>query len=135
MTPSPHPATASSPTPATNQPPRAEHAPGTPDAKTNPNAPAADGASGADVAPAAKGPDWWLMMRAFLTQGKRIASFAPSSKSMARKLLAGIDWDKTESLVELGGGTGPITVEMARLARPTTRLVVIELDPTLCSRL
>jgi phospholipid N-methyltransferase len=82
-----------------------------------------------------KGPDWWLMMKAFLTQGKRIASFAPSSRFMARKILDGIDWNKTRTIVELGAGTGPITAAMVKAARPDTKLVVIELDPTLCGRL
>ncbi len=105
------------------------HAPPAPagDAKTNPNPPAS--------AAAPKGPDWWLMMRAFLTQGKRVASFAPSSRFMARKILDGIDWDKAGSIVELGAGTGPITAEMVKKANPKTRLVVIELDPILCGRL
>ncbi len=82
-----------------------------------------------------KGPDWWLMMRAFLTQGKKIASFAPSSRFMARKLLDGIDWTNTQTIVELGAGTGPITAVMTKLARPETKLIVIELDPILCGRL
>jgi len=96
------------------------------DAKTNPNPPAA-------ARP--KGPDWWLMMKAFLRQGKRIASFAPSSRFMARKVVDGIDWEQTKYVVELGAGTGPITAEMLRRAKPHTRLLVIELDPTLCGRL
>src|SRR4051812_24638430 len=77
------------------------HAPPAPvgDAKTNPNPPASA------VTP--KGPDWWLMMKAFLTQGKRVASFAPSSRFMARKILDGIDWNTAGSIVELGAGTGP----------------------------
>src|SRR5829696_5416341 len=117
MTPStvtPHPANA---TPTTDTPATA--------AKTNPNPPAR----------APKGPDWWLMMKAFLTQGKRVASFAPSSRFMARKILDGIDWTKTRTIVELGAGTGPITAAMVKAARPDTKLVVIELDPTLCGRL
>lgn len=102
------------------------HTPPVPEAKTNPNPP---------HAATPKGPDWWLMMRAFLTQGKRIASFAPSSRFMARKILDGIDWSKAGSIVELGAGTGPITAEMVKMANPKTKLVVIELDPTLCGRL
>jgi phospholipid N-methyltransferase len=86
-------------------------------------------------AKAPKGPDWWLMMKAFLTQGKRIASFAPSSRFMARKIIDGIDWATTKHIVELGAGTGPITAEMVKRARPETKIVVIELDPVLCGRL
>ncbi len=97
------------------------------EAKTNPHSHAG--------AHAPKGPDWWLMMRAFLTQGKRIASFAPSSRFMARKILDGIDWATARTIVELGAGTGPITAELVKLARPDAKLVVVELDPTLCGRL
>ena len=76
------------------------------------------------------------MMKAFLRQGRKIASFAPSSRFMARKVVDGIDWDTAKCIVELGAGTGPITAE-TRQARvqPHTKLVVIELDPTLCGRL
>lgn len=95
--------------------------------KTNPNPPQAIRSP--------KGPDWWLMMRAFLTQGKKIASFAPSSRFMARKIIDGIDWKTTRTIVELGAGTGPITAEMVKAASPDAKLVVIELDPTLCGRL
>jgi phospholipid N-methyltransferase len=105
------------------------HEPSAPDAKTNPNHPPAPPGGHPN------GPDWWLMMKAFFRQGKRIASFAPSSKSMARKIAHGIDWNRARCVVELGAGTGPITAELVRRASPHTRLIVIELDPTLCGRL
>jgi phospholipid N-methyltransferase len=97
------------------------------DAKTSPRPPAGPATP--------KGPDWWLMMKAFFKQGKRIASITPSSRFMARKTLDGIDWEKTRHVVELGAGTGPITAELVKRAGPHTKLVVIELDPTLCGRL
>jgi phospholipid N-methyltransferase len=75
------------------------------------------------------------MMKAFLTQGKKIASFAPSSRFMARKIIDGIDWANARTIIELGAGTGPITAELVKKARPDTKLIVIELDPTLCGRL
>lgn len=99
------------------------------DPKSNPNPPPTPPAG------APRGPDWWLMMRAFLQQGRKIASFAPSSRFMARKVIDGINWDTARCVVELGAGTGPITAETVKRLKPHTRLVVIELDPTLCSRL
>jgi phospholipid N-methyltransferase len=75
------------------------------------------------------------MMKAFLTQGRKIASFAPSSGPMARKMIDGIDWDSAKCIVELGAGTGPITAQVVKRLKPHTRAVVIELDPTLCGRL
>jgi phospholipid N-methyltransferase len=124
---------------ATTTPPHASHGGGHTPAIATPTETAATAAkTNPNVSPTAhapKGPDWWLMMKAFFTQGKRIASIAPSSRSMARKILDGIDWTKTRTIVELGAGTGPITAAMVRAARPETKLVVIELDPTLCGRL
>jgi phospholipid N-methyltransferase len=103
------------------------------DPKSNPNAPPAPAPSQRAVPSA--GPDWWLMMKAFFRQGRKIASVAPSSRFMARKIIDGIDWDQAKCIVELGAGTGPITAEIVKRVRPHTNLLVIELDPTLCGRL
>jgi phospholipid N-methyltransferase len=100
--------------------------------------PAIDSKSNPNIAPipsTPQGPDWWLMMKAFLRQGRQIASFAPSSRYMARKIVDGIDWEQAKCIVELGAGTGPITAEIIKCVRPHTKLLVIELDPTLCGRL
>ena len=96
------------------------------DRKTNPNPPPS-------VSP--RGPDWWLMMKKFWQKGRSIASFAPSSRFMARKIVGGIDFDSARCIVELGAGTGPITAELVRRVQPHTKLLVIELDPDLCARL
>jgi phospholipid N-methyltransferase len=82
-----------------------------------------------------RGPDWWLMMKKFWSKGRSIASFAPSSRFMARSMLAGIDFGTARCVVELGAGTGPITAELVRRLSPQTKLLVIELDPDLCGRL
>lgn len=96
------------------------------DVKANPN-PAPSGSP--------RGPDWWLMMRKFWSKGRSIASFAPSSRYMARAIVGGINFETANCIVELGAGTGPITAELIRRVRPQTRLLVIELDPDLCARL
>ena len=79
--------------------------------------------------------DWWLVFKKFLTQGTSIASFAPSSRFLATRLVKGIDFRRARCIVELGAGTGPITTELVRRARPDTRLIAIELDPDFCGRL
>ena len=83
----------------------------------------------------AKGPDWWLMFSKFLRHGTTIASFVPSSPFLARKMLKGIDWDAAKCIVELGAGTGPITSELVKRAKPGTKLVIIEQDADFCNRL
>ena len=84
---------------------------------------------------APKGPDWWLMMKKFFSKGRSIASFAPSSRFMARSMLRGIDFAAAKCIVELGAGTGPITAELVRLVGPHTKLLIVELDPDMCGRL
>ncbi|MDB5311105.1 MAG: ermA1 [Gemmataceae bacterium] len=101
------------------------HAPAA-DSKTHPHPPQSS---------SARGPDWWLMMKKFWSKGRSIASFAPSSRFMARSVVGGIDFDSARCIVELGAGTGPITAELVRRLRPQTKLLVIELDPDLCARL
>jgi phospholipid N-methyltransferase len=85
--------------------------------------------------PADAASDWWLMVRKFAQHGRSIASFAPSSRFLARKTCGGIDYDKARCVVELGAGTGPITRELVRRAKPHTRVMVVELDPDFCKRL
>src|SRR4051812_29410398 len=82
-----------------------------------------------------KGPDWWLMLTKFLKQGRTIASFAPSSRFMARSILRGIDFDRAKCIVELGAGTGPITAALVKHLKAHTKLLTIELDQDLAARL
>ncbi|MGL6095179.1 MAG: class I SAM-dependent methyltransferase [Fimbriiglobus sp.] len=81
------------------------------------------------------GPDWWLMVRKFIRHGTNIASVAPSSQYLARMILKGIDWDTAKCVVELGAGTGPVTVELLRRAKPHTKIVIVEIDHDFCNRL
>ena len=79
-----------------------------------------------------RGPDWWLMLRKFVSHGTAIASFSPSSRFLARSMIRGIDWVRAKCVVELGAGTGPVTKELVRAAAPGTRLVIVERDPDFC---
>ncbi|CAN5450202.1 rRNA adenine N-6-methyltransferase family protein [soil metagenome] len=82
-----------------------------------------------------KGADWWLVFRKFLKHGTSIATFVPSSKFLARSMMKGIDFEKAGCIVELGAGTGPITVELLKRVKPHTKLLIVELDADFCVRL
>jgi phosphatidylethanolamine/phosphatidyl-N-methylethanolamine N-methyltransferase len=82
-----------------------------------------------------RGPDWWLMLRKFFSHGRAIASFSPSSRFLSRSMVRGIDWARAKCVVELGAGTGPVTKELVKAARPDTRLVIVERDPDFCQLL
>jgi phospholipid N-methyltransferase len=75
------------------------------------------------------------MASRFLKHGTTVASFAPSSKYLARKIVDGIDFENSDCVVELGAGTGPITAELIRRVSPRTKLVIVELLPEFCARL
>jgi phospholipid N-methyltransferase len=73
--------------------------------------------------------DFTLFLGKFLRHGTAIASVAPSSRWLSRLAVHNIDWGRAATLVELGGGTGPITQAIAERVRPECRVVVIERDP------
>ncbi len=64
-----------------------------------------------------------------LTRGNTIASIAPSSRWLSRTTVRNIAWDRVNTLIELGAGTGPITRVLAERASPECRVVVVERDP------
>ncbi len=82
-----------------------------------------------------RAPDWLLMLGKFIRHGSTIASFVPSSRFLSKALLRGIDWDAAQCIVELGAGTGPVTKQMVKRAKPHTKLIVIEQDADFCRRL
>jgi phospholipid N-methyltransferase len=70
-----------------------------------------------------------LFLRKFLRHGTRVASFTPSSRSLAAAMCRSIDPAKPQTIVEVGAGTGAVTVVAIRKMHPRSRLVAIELDP------
>ena len=72
--------------------------------------------------------DFALFLGKFFRQGTAIASVAPSSRWLSETTVRNIDWGTVHALVELGAGTGPITRVIARHARPSCRVIVIERD-------
>ncbi|MFO0938765.1 MAG: methyltransferase domain-containing protein [Gemmataceae bacterium] len=79
--------------------------------------------------------DAMLVFKKFLKYGTNIATAVPSSRWLARSLIRGIDFDTVNTIVELGAGTGPITLEILKRLKPHTRFFVVEIDPDFCARL
>lgn len=57
---------------------------------------------------------------------RTVGAIAPSSRYLAKKMLAGVDFATAEVIVEYGPGTGVFTSEMIKRKRPETKLFVIE---------
>jgi phospholipid N-methyltransferase len=79
--------------------------------------------------------DLWLVLRNFFSNAKTVATIAPSSRSLSRAAVRGIDWSKTKCVVELGAGTGPVTAALAESAPPGVRLIINEYLPEFCEAL
>ncbi|MCU0866176.1 MAG: methyltransferase domain-containing protein [Planctomycetes bacterium] len=92
--------------------------------------PSAAGAS------AASGSGSWFL-RKFLRDPKEVASVWPSSRFLARAMVAGIDMAPGESIVELGPGTGPFTDAIVpKLASvPGASYLGIDRDPEFIAHL
>lgn len=69
-----------------------------------------------------------LFLRKFFRHGVKIASVWPSSKHLARATIKHVDFDKAKVIVELGAGTGPITIEVVKRLKPGTKFIAIERD-------
>lgn len=70
----------------------------------------------------------FLFVKKFLKHGTRVASFAPSSKALAKTMTKHIASDRPQTILELGAGTGAVTVAALECAHPQTRLIAVEID-------
>jgi phosphatidylethanolamine/phosphatidyl-N-methylethanolamine N-methyltransferase len=73
-------------------------------------------------------PEKLLFLRKFIKHGKRVASFAPSSRALARAMCVPVDPAMPQVIIELGAGTGAVTREISRRMHPESRLIAIEID-------
>ena len=64
----------------------------------------------------------------FLKHPLRNSVCLPSSPVLCRNMVRGLDFSRIHTIVELGAGTGVITEEIVRHARPGTRIITIEID-------
>lgn len=75
----------------------------------------------------------------FLTESIKnfstIGAVAPCSPAAAEKMVESIDFKKARTIVELGGGTGPITKEILKRAHPDARIFVFEINDTFAETL
>ena len=71
----------------------------------------------------------------FLVSPRKIGSITPSSAYLTRKMLAGVDWQAVNSIVELGAGTGTFTKYIAAHKRPDCPALIVEQDQEMRRRL
>jgi phosphatidylethanolamine/phosphatidyl-N-methylethanolamine N-methyltransferase len=69
------------------------------------------------------------IFRQFLRSPKTIGAVAPSSRALARAMLAPIDFGTARVILEFGPGTGAFTAEIAARLAAHCRYLGIELNP------
>lgn len=84
------------------------------------------------VAPAGS---WRAFFGEFVRDPRSTAAIAPSSRALAARMLAGVDWDRVRTVVEFGPGTGVFTLAaataLAAVKNPPGRLIAVELNDRL----
>lgn len=72
--------------------------------------------------------DPFLFLRKFMRQGVQVASVAPSSRNLALALCQHIDLTRPQSILELGAGTGAVTMIALERMHPQSTLLAVEKD-------
>jgi phosphatidylethanolamine/phosphatidyl-N-methylethanolamine N-methyltransferase len=75
-----------------------------------------------------------LFFSQFLS-GENVGSVAPSGKSLATKMVQGVDFENANTIVELGPGTGAITKYIIPRMKPGSQLISIELNAKFVAQL
>lgn len=74
----------------------------------------------------ARGRPRLLFARNFLANPRGVGSVVPSSRRLTARLLAAIDWNAAETIVEYGPGTGVVTRALLARMAPDARLFAFE---------
>lgn len=69
------------------------------------------------------------MIQHFMRAPHQIGSIVPSSRFLAEKMMNCVDLANAQCVVELGAGTGAITLEMLRRTGSHCRILIIDLNP------
>lgn len=76
-----------------------------------------------------------VLIKQFLKNPATTGTVWPSSPSLCKAMIADIDIDRADTVVELGPGTGVITKEILNTIQQQTNFFAIELNQDLCNKL
>jgi phosphatidylethanolamine/phosphatidyl-N-methylethanolamine N-methyltransferase len=82
-----------------------------------------------------KGAESALFFRHWLRHPLEIGAFLPSSAAVGRAMAKAVAFDRPGMILELGGGTGPVTASLLNAGCPPERLIVVEREPALAATL
>jgi phosphatidylethanolamine/phosphatidyl-N-methylethanolamine N-methyltransferase len=82
-----------------------------------------------------KGAESALFFRHWLRHPLEIGAFLPSSAAVGRAMAKAVPLDRPGMILELGGGTGPVTASLLEAGCPPERLIVVEREAALAKML
>lgn len=68
----------------------------------------------------------------YITNPRTTGAVAPSSKFLGAKMMHGIDFNAADCIVEYGPGTGVFTREILKNRKPSTLVLIFEMNPQFC---
>ena len=71
----------------------------------------------------------------YIHKPRTVGAILPSSKYLAKKMSAKVDFEKAAVIVEYGPGTGVFTDEILSKRKPDTRLLLLERNPEFAKQL
>ncbi|MBM3382808.1 MAG: methyltransferase domain-containing protein [Betaproteobacteria bacterium] len=69
----------------------------------------------------------------FIRSPQQIGAVVPSSRFLARRMMDTLDLRRTQTIVELGAGTGAITTELLNRTPPGSKVMIIDANPAAVS--
>jgi phosphatidylethanolamine/phosphatidyl-N-methylethanolamine N-methyltransferase len=79
--------------------------------------------------------DYLLILGQFIRHPRRTGTIAPSSEALAREMVRHLDLTHASSVVELGPGPGSFTRAIIPKLGPSTRFLVIEIEPSFVTQI
>ncbi|RXT03716.1 class I SAM-dependent methyltransferase [Ammoniphilus sp. CFH 90114] len=70
----------------------------------------------------------FTFLNKFIESPAQVGSITPSSKFLVNKMFENVSWDKLDTIVELGAGTGVFTNHIFERKKVSTKAVIIEKD-------
>jgi phospholipid N-methyltransferase len=73
----------------------------------------------------------WTYLKRFAQSPAEIGSIVPSSRFLVARMMDYVDWDQTDTIIELGAGTGVMTAAIENLRSANSTFISFERDDSL----
>ncbi len=70
-----------------------------------------------------------MFLNHFIVKPRQVGAFCASSPALASAMMEKIAWEKAQSIIEIGPGTGAFTGEILKNKQKNAHLVAVEINP------